>query len=321
MVQDDEIYHYHLDHLGTPRELTNTEGKIVWKAHYKTYGNVALKDVEDVENNIRFQGQYFDEETGLHYNRHRYYDPSVGQFTTQDPIGLLGGVNNYQYAPNPVGWVDPLGLTCKESSNNPSPQGDNNKTSLTPRQLLALSPTLANNMKLMKDQGWEIDYKGAPGGGSYADKGASKIVIDVNTVHNPLELVQTMAHESGHALYTPDAYVPYSNSGLTRQQYIDANVMTDLKDEGEATIMNVIVRQEILNNGGPDIGVAGSQSKAYVEAYNEHYIKGGDRDKAREEIGKIFANNERPSTAPDKTYKEYYAQSFENHYDSDGENP
>jgi len=114
MVQDDEIYHYHLDHLGTPRELTNQQGNIVWKAQYKTYGNVALKEVEEVENNLRFQGQYFDEETGLHYNRHRYYDPSVGQFTTQDPIGLLGGVNNYQYAPNPTGWVDPFGLTCKE---------------------------------------------------------------------------------------------------------------------------------------------------------------------------------------------------------------
>ncbi|MES2822780.1 MAG: M35 family metallo-endopeptidase [Pseudomonadota bacterium] len=115
MVQDGEIYHYHLDHLGTPRELTNQQGNIVWRARYKTYGNVALKNVEEVENNLRFQGQYFDEETGLHYNRHRYYDPSVGQFTTQDPIGLLGGVNGYQYAPNPTGWIDPLGLVCKES--------------------------------------------------------------------------------------------------------------------------------------------------------------------------------------------------------------
>ena len=115
MVQDGEIYHYHLDHLGTPRELTNQQGSIVWKARYKTYGNIALKDVEEVENNLRFQGQYFDAETGLHYNRHRYYDPSLGQFTTQDPIGLLGGVNNYQYAPNPTGWVDPLGLKCNEA--------------------------------------------------------------------------------------------------------------------------------------------------------------------------------------------------------------
>ncbi len=114
MVQDGEVYHYHLDHLGTPQELSNSKGNIVWKARYTTYGNVAYKEVDEIENNIRFQGQYFDEESGLHYNRHRYYDPGVGQFTTQDPIGLLGGVNNYQYAPNPIGWVDPFGLTCSE---------------------------------------------------------------------------------------------------------------------------------------------------------------------------------------------------------------
>ncbi|WP_249126908.1 RHS repeat-associated core domain-containing protein, partial [Aeromonas popoffii] len=60
---------------------------------------------------LRFQGQYFDAETGLHYNRHRYYQPETGRFITPDPIGLAGGLNNYQYAPNPTGWVDPLGLT------------------------------------------------------------------------------------------------------------------------------------------------------------------------------------------------------------------
>ena len=59
---------------------------------------------------IRFQGQYFDEETGLHYNRFRYFDPDMGMFTTRDPIGLLGGTNVFQYAPNPTGWIDPFGL-------------------------------------------------------------------------------------------------------------------------------------------------------------------------------------------------------------------
>ena len=59
---------------------------------------------------FRFQGQYFDEESGLHYNRFRYYDPSSGRFVSQDPIGLLGGFNLYEYAPNPIGWVDPFGL-------------------------------------------------------------------------------------------------------------------------------------------------------------------------------------------------------------------
>jgi len=118
LVQDDQVYHYHLDHLGTPRELTDHSGNIVWKARYKTYGNLALKEIDEVENNLRFQGQYYDTETGLHYNRFRYYHPESGQFINQDPIGLLGGLNNYQYAPNPTMWVDPLGLVCKENAWN-----------------------------------------------------------------------------------------------------------------------------------------------------------------------------------------------------------
>ena len=61
--------------------------------------------------NLRFQGQYYDEETGLHYNRFRYYDPDIGRFVSQDPIGLAGGINTYQYAPNPISWIDPFGLT------------------------------------------------------------------------------------------------------------------------------------------------------------------------------------------------------------------
>ncbi|WP_238384907.1 RHS repeat domain-containing protein [Hahella chejuensis] len=93
--------------------MTNAEGEVVWSARYKAYGNLALKDVEDVQNPLRFQGQYYDEETGLHYNRRRYYDPSAARFINQDPVGLLGGDNNYQYALNPTGWVDPYGLTAK----------------------------------------------------------------------------------------------------------------------------------------------------------------------------------------------------------------
>jgi len=66
---------------------------------------------------LRFQGQYFDAESGLHYNRHRYYDPEIGRYLTPDPIKLAGGLNQYQYTPNPTGWVDPLGL----SGNCPPP--------------------------------------------------------------------------------------------------------------------------------------------------------------------------------------------------------
>ncbi len=113
LLQDDQIYYFKLDHLGTPQEMVDKEGELVWSVKYKAFGQTLLKYVEKVNCPFRFQGQYYDEETGLHYNRHRYYDPSVARFISQDPIGLLGGVNLYRYVPNPIGWVDPLGLTAK----------------------------------------------------------------------------------------------------------------------------------------------------------------------------------------------------------------
>ncbi|BDM64242.1 hypothetical protein NFHSH190041_16940 [Shewanella sp. NFH-SH190041] len=65
---------------------------------------------------MRFQGQYFDSETGLHYNRHRDYSPDTGRLITADPIGLAGGLNSYRYTPNPVNWIDPLGLETEGGS-------------------------------------------------------------------------------------------------------------------------------------------------------------------------------------------------------------
>ncbi|MDH2434014.1 RHS repeat-associated core domain-containing protein [Pokkaliibacter sp. MBI-7] len=79
---------------------------------YKAYGHVKRTLIEKVDTNLRFQGQYYDGETGLHYNRHRYYHPGSGHYLTPDPIKLAGGLNHYQYVPNPVNWVDPLGLAC-----------------------------------------------------------------------------------------------------------------------------------------------------------------------------------------------------------------
>jgi len=103
-------FYYQLDHLGTPQELTDYSGEIMWSAKYRAYGNLAALDVNEIDNPLRFQGQYYDAEKGLHYNRHRYYNPGTGRFLTPDPIKLAGGLNSYQYVPNPTGWVDPLGL-------------------------------------------------------------------------------------------------------------------------------------------------------------------------------------------------------------------
>ncbi|OZP45274.1 hypothetical protein CIG37_17360 [Serratia marcescens] len=71
---------------------------------------------------MRYAGQYQDDESGLHYNLFRYYEPEVGRFTTQDPIGLRGGLNLYQYAPNPLMWVDPLGLSSKPCKTEKEPK-------------------------------------------------------------------------------------------------------------------------------------------------------------------------------------------------------
>ena len=110
-----EIAFYQCDHLGTPQELTDCDGKVAWSAQFKAWGEakeVTSKAAREakIRNSIRFQGQYVDDETGLHYNRHRYYDPNGGRFISQDPIRLSGGNNLQQYAPNPTGWVDAIGL-------------------------------------------------------------------------------------------------------------------------------------------------------------------------------------------------------------------
>ncbi|EPY8187842.1 RHS repeat-associated core domain-containing protein, partial [Escherichia coli] len=106
------ILYFHTDVNGAPEEMTDSDGKIVWETGYQVWGNtIQEKDHGGVEQNLRYQGQYLDRETGLHYNLHRYYDPDVGRFMVTDPISLAGGINLYQYAPNPLSWIDPLGLT------------------------------------------------------------------------------------------------------------------------------------------------------------------------------------------------------------------
>ncbi|AHG65400.1 type VI secretion system tip protein TssI/VgrG [Advenella mimigardefordensis] len=104
-------HHYVTDHLGTPQEMYDESRRIVWAAQMDTYGRVTKQIVADVDNPIRFPGQYYDAESGLHYNRFRYYDAEAGRYINQDPIGLQGGSNQYQYvANNPLTAVDPMGL-------------------------------------------------------------------------------------------------------------------------------------------------------------------------------------------------------------------
>ncbi|WP_305885118.1 RHS repeat-associated core domain-containing protein, partial [Pleionea sp. CnH1-48] len=109
MLEYDDIYYYHNSHIGTPEILTDSQQFVVWQADYDLWGSAEIL-VSDVENNLRFTGQYFDSETSLHYNWNRYYDPMLGRYITSDPIGLAGGINTYLYVSNStLSFVDPTG--------------------------------------------------------------------------------------------------------------------------------------------------------------------------------------------------------------------
>ncbi len=144
-LQNDDIYSVVPDHLGTPREMLDQAGRIVWRSSHSTWGQARSGRPNTVDCQIRFPGQWFDPESGLHYNRFRFYDPQTGRYISQDPIGLLsGGLNFYAYAKNPINWVDPFGLAGLNWSNPKSTptwghtfsthgQGSKNTTALTGR--------------------------------------------------------------------------------------------------------------------------------------------------------------------------------------------
>ncbi|EGQ73991.1 RHS repeat-associated core domain-containing protein [Neisseria mucosa] len=110
-----ETNYFHCDQIGIPREMTDKDGNLLWFGNYTGWGR--LKEETRVTDTayqpFRLQNQYADRETGLHYNFLRYYEPDAGRFVSQDPIKLLGGDNLYFFAPNPLNWLDELGLRSR----------------------------------------------------------------------------------------------------------------------------------------------------------------------------------------------------------------
>ncbi len=105
-----KYYYYQNDQLGTPYKLTDNTGYVVWDTEFDSFGNALLATNNQIQNNLRFPGQYFDQETGLHYNWRRYYDPLIGRYITPDPIDLAGGPNLYTYVDgDPINRIDPNG--------------------------------------------------------------------------------------------------------------------------------------------------------------------------------------------------------------------
>ncbi len=119
-IVDNAIQYYVNDHLNTPQQLLNENNTITWEAGYEAFGEASIT-TQQVTNNHRFPGQYYDKETGLHYNWNRYYDVTVGRYITSDPAGLYGGLNSYAYVgSNPLAYIDIMGLMkCKSTPLTP----------------------------------------------------------------------------------------------------------------------------------------------------------------------------------------------------------
>jgi len=122
VLQGGQTAYVHADHLGAPRLITDAAGTPVWRWGGGPFGAEPADEDPDGDGvpfayNLRFPGQYFDAEGGLHYNMARYYDPATGRYRESDPIGLAGGLNSYAYVENnPLNFVDPFGLESRTYS-------------------------------------------------------------------------------------------------------------------------------------------------------------------------------------------------------------
>jgi RHS repeat-associated protein len=163
-----EVQFFIPDHAGTPLFLVDAKGEILWEALPDDWK--AAKEVElvkllvseyGVRQFIRFQGQWADEETGFYYNLHRYYDPAMGRYLSQDPIGLAGGVNLYEYVGNPVSMVDPLGLQADLILVRPD------------------DPLYTNAQKIKPDGNFKVVVHGDPSGMTDPKTGGSLSVTEL----------------------------------------------------------------------------------------------------------------------------------------------
>jgi len=109
-----QLHYAVMDTVRRIQELLAEDGTIVWRGKQQLWGREESANDANVSCRLRFPGQYKDEESGLYYNRFRYYDCETGQYISADPVGLAGGENPYSYVKNPLRWTDPLGLAALE---------------------------------------------------------------------------------------------------------------------------------------------------------------------------------------------------------------
>jgi RHS repeat-associated protein len=249
MIEKGESYRYYTEPNGSPSRMIHIDGSIVWSAKFNVLGQIDIH-VNTVDNRLRMQGQYHDKETGLYYNRFRYYDADSSQFVGQDPSGLLGGINNYWYAPNGLGWIDPLGL-------NHTPARDPNWQSTQTGTTSGNSSILRGNLGLVEGDGLDAHHIVHSTNPRAAQSRAilDEYQIDINEAVNGVALIGGKG--------APQNVLPRHHKGSDLHSYKGADAVNDrivridtfIKDNqkdwatGRAAVLEELrlLRSEIVN--------------------------------------------------------------------------
>ncbi|BCS71784.1 hypothetical protein CEC14159_2424 [Escherichia coli] len=224
-----KIHLYHCDHRGLPLALISTEGATEWRGEYDEWGNqLNEENPHHLCQPYRLPGQQYDDESGLCYNRYRYYEPLQGRYITQDPIGLNGGWNLYKYPLNPINYADPLGLAVdinhfpvNEDIRNYAEKVWNNPNIIT-------IGTHGDPQSVYDENYNKIDVKTLANEVRNHPKfkpGMSVRLLSCNTGKGNNSYAQQLADELGVRVYAPDQYDWYYSNGKVEPWggFYDAN--------------------------------------------------------------------------------------------------
>ncbi|CAM5477525.1 RHS repeat-associated core domain-containing protein [Streptomyces narbonensis] len=242
------------DLVGTPTELIGEDGSVAWRARSTLWGLTSWNADATAYTPLRFPGQYFDAESGLHYNVHRYYDPETARYLSPDPLGLVPAPNPAAYVSNPHVLIDPLGLApCdeEETGHTPAPP-------TYPVVVLGVNPPSDELMKYLRAHG--LPEATTFNGRAFADVEAGSPVWMTNVmaaVSNPrVDLHITLDGMPG-AGSTPESIAAAFDAAVERGQPFGTGQGQKHPPEGYGTAweMSVVARNVVAFKAGEEDGI------------------------------------------------------------------
>ncbi|WP_165373323.1 RHS repeat-associated core domain-containing protein [Sorangium cellulosum] len=212
--EDGRWFHYVNDPIGTPERLVDARGEVACELRREAWGRTEAAPGARTTTAIRFPGQYEDAETGLCYNRFRYYDPDAGRFVSSDPIGLDGGTNGWTYANNPIGWIDAYGLISADHDRIAHGGYYTRKA----KRRAAHTGTLANYTKHKKARGCaEAATMSANNGNAQYDPSANPGALEREALRKgTVTRGNPITDHNFHALHRFDSPIGYADGEPTR---------------------------------------------------------------------------------------------------------